>query len=195
VNTGSLRLDGAADDGSPLIRFQSFFSPGVENTVADTYGRNWRALTRRVTSTGSRLAQRVWSTPLAAVTRRQFHRDHVRRGRRPQGVAVLGNRAIVCSRDSSCDRCGSRDSSCTGHSLLLCPRRRRLGVDGLVQGSDRYWADTLRRDDRLLCGNVASTLRRYADGFLGAFSRSRGCWGLRIKTIVAVLAAEASGCI
>ena len=26
---------------------------------------------------------------MAAVTRRQFHRDHVRRDRRPQGVAVL----------------------------------------------------------------------------------------------------------
>ena len=133
---------------------------------------------------------------MAAVTRRQFHRDHVRRDRKPQGVAVLGNRAIVCSRDSSCDRCGSRDSSCTGHSPLLYPHRRRLGVDGLVQGAgheDRYWVDALRRDDRRRSGNVTFALRWFADNFLGSFSRSRGCWGLRIKAVVTVLAAEADG--
>ena len=42
MNTRSWRLDGAAVNDSPRLRFQSFFSPGVENTVADTYGRNWK---------------------------------------------------------------------------------------------------------------------------------------------------------
>ena len=209
MNTRSQRLDGAADDGSPRIRFQSFFSPGVENTVADTYGRNWKPQALAI------LKSEGFDTPSDFYGFEAGAANLVNALGGGHPAAIGGSSVAITAGEAA----GPKESRFWAIALssvpailvaiaavpviavvqdipfLLCPHRRRLGVDGLVQGSDRYWTDALRCDDRLLCGNVASTLRRYADGFLGAFSRSRGCWDLRIKTVVAVLAAEASGCI